>query len=87
MYADHCREHPEAAERREAKYRRHERRSAARGHNIINDEEYDRLTRQAFDDLHRIAEALEKMSAERLISDRLIERLAETALQVSRRIQ
>ena len=49
---------------------------------MISDEEIDRLTRRAFDDLHRIAEALEKMSAERLIGDRVIERLAETALHV-----
>jgi hypothetical protein len=48
----------------------------------MTDEERDRLTRQAYDDLHRIAEALEKLSAERLIGDRIIERLAETTLHV-----
>ena len=54
---------------------------------MISDEEFDRLTRQAFDDLHRIAEALEKMSAEQLISKPLIERLAETVLHVSQPIR
>lgn len=53
----------------------------------MTDEEFDRLTRQAFDDLHRIAEALEKLSAERLIGDRIIERLTETALHVGNAVR
>lgn len=48
----------------------------------MDDDELERLTLRAFDDLHRIAEALEKMSVERLIGERVIERLAETALHV-----
>ena len=48
----------------------------------ITDDEIDRLTLQAFDDLHRIAEALEKIAVNGLIGQMLVEKLTEISLHV-----
>jgi hypothetical protein len=49
--------------------------------------EIDDLTRRAFDDLHRIAEALEKISANGLVGQMLVEQLAAITLQISNAVR